>query len=122
MSAGDVQGVPERICPDCRSRHYARCDERHEDGKFHPGSILRCIECKATYLDPALAASPEVQALIREAEARGMERAAKEARETDYPWASPTNEQADACDQMAERIASWLERCAAALRKGEEPK
>ena len=63
--------VPERICPDCRSRHYARCDERLEDGKFHSGSILRCIECKTTYLDPALAVSPEVQALIRDAEARG---------------------------------------------------
>ena len=70
----------------------------------------------------ALAASPEVAKLIREAEAHGWREAAKEARECDYPWASPTNEQADACDQMAERIADWLDRKAeaAAIRKDEE--
>lgn len=59
--------MPERICPDCGSRHYARCYELREDGKHHPGSILRCIECKTTYLDPALAKSPHVEALVKAA-------------------------------------------------------
>ena len=63
--------APERICPECRSKNYARCDELREDGKHHPGSILRCIECKTTYLDPALAVSPEVAALIAEARREG---------------------------------------------------
>ena len=59
--------APERICPDCGSRHYARCGELREDGKHHPGSILRCVECKATYLDPALAKSDTVRALVKAA-------------------------------------------------------
>lgn len=62
--------------------------------------------------------------LIHEAEARVWHEAAKEARECDYPWASPTNEQADACDQMAERIADWLDsraEAAAAIRQGDTP-
>ena len=41
--------------------------------------------------------------------------AAQEARECDYPWVCPTNQQADACDQMSERIANWLDRKAEAV-------
>lgn len=86
-----------------------------------------CSDVKSGWTHPyilatpaALAASPEVANLVAEAEARVWREAAKEARECDYPWASPTNEQADACDQMAERIADWLDnRAAAAAIRGE---
>ena len=84
-----------------------------------PG-VMHVVSCCSP--PAALAASPEVQALIRDAEARVWREAAKEARECDYPWASPTNEQADACDQMAERIADWLDsRAATAAFRAHEP-
>jgi DNA-directed RNA polymerase subunit RPC12/RpoP len=36
-------------CPDCGSRTYARVDERKPTGKFGPGPLIRCVDCKREY-------------------------------------------------------------------------
>lgn len=36
-------------CPECRCHGYARVEERKSDGRFGPGRMIRCVECKRTY-------------------------------------------------------------------------
>ncbi|MCP1550652.1 MULTISPECIES: hypothetical protein [Methylorubrum] len=43
-------------CPDCCCHSYAHVHEQKQDGSFGPGPKIRCVNCKALWPDPALAA------------------------------------------------------------------
>lgn len=44
-------------CPECSCQTYARVDEQGEDGRFHPGAAVRCVNCKHVWNYPSPAAS-----------------------------------------------------------------
>ena len=77
-----------------------------------PASAGLVANCAAQYLSTeALASSPEVAALIREAEARGMERAAARAR----VYASNYAQSSDGRNTFI-LLAEWADAEAAAIR------
>ena len=40
---------PHWSCPDCRGKHYAYVDEKKPNGKFAPGPLICCVNCKSTF-------------------------------------------------------------------------
>lgn len=41
-----VESNEEFECPDCGCKSFSFCDELKADGKFGPGNVKRCYECK----------------------------------------------------------------------------
>ena len=56
--AGMVEPAPRVPCPHCRQPNHARVQEQKPDGHFAPGPMLRCVNCKEVFRDPAAPITP----------------------------------------------------------------
>jgi hypothetical protein len=116
MAGGGLRALWVRVQ---RVAASLRATARNAREAGHPNEA-GYLDNRAAALEAALTGAPApaeadaVAAAWDEAARWGMRLAANMARGTDYPWASATAEQAEACDLMADRIAQAVEAAAAA--------